>query len=148
MIYIGIDPDIEASGIAHWDTETSTFDYIKNMSFWDIMDVLEIMNMTKTYEVIDFTVIIEAGWLISKSNWHGKGYQSKSVGEKIAKNVGSNHQIGILIAEYCERYGIAYELKKPLGKVKSDYFKKITGYTKRTNQDQRDAAMLVYGYKK
>jgi len=141
MIYIGIDPDIEASGIACWDTETLEFDYIKNMSFWEIIEEFDLWN-------VRITVIIEAGWLISKSNWHGKAYQSKSVGEKIAKNVGSNHQIGILIAEYCEKYGMAYELKKPLGKVKSDYFKKITGYTKRTNQDQRDAAMLVYGLKK
>jgi hypothetical protein len=148
MIYIGIDPDIEASGVAFWKPDFNEFDYIKNMSFWDVIDVLKDCSFQKTISDFNFTVIIEAGWLISKSNWHGRTYQSKSVGEKIAKNVGSNHQIGILIAEYCDRYGITYELKKPLGKVKSDYFKKITGYTKRTNQDQRDAAMLVYGLKK
>lgn len=140
MIYIGIDPDIEASGIACWDSETKEFDYIKSMSFWDVINEFECWN-------IHINVIIEAGWLHSKSNWHGRAYQSKSVGERIAKNVGSNHQVGILITEYCEIKNINYRLVFPRGKVKADYFKKLTGYTKRTNQDQRDAAMLVYGLK-
>jgi hypothetical protein len=139
MIYIGIDPDIEKSGIACWDSESKSFDYIKNMSFWEIIEEFELWN-------IDINVVIEAGWLIKKSNWHGRAYQSKSVGERIAKNVGSNHQVGILLAEYCEKNNIKYELVKPKGKINSESFKEITKYTKRTNQDQRDAAMLVFGF--
>lgn len=140
MIYIGIDPDIDNNGIACWDSETKEFDYIKNMSFWDVINEFECWN-------IPINVVIEAGWLHSKSNWHGKAYQSKNVGEKIAKNVGANHQVGILIAEYCDINNINFRLIKPQRKVKSDYFKKLTGYTKRTNQDQRDAAMLVFELK-
>ena len=95
---------------------------------------------------IPINVVIEAGWLHKKSNWHGRAGQTKSVGEKIAKSVGRNHQVGILLKEYCEIKGIKHTLVKPKGKVKADYFKKLTGYTKRTNQDQRDAGMLVFGY--
>ncbi len=139
MIYIGIDPDIDNSGIACWDSETKVFNFIKNASFWDIIIELEFWECEKT-------VIIEAGWLIKKSNWHGKAYQSKNVGELIAKNVGSNHQVGVLLAEYCEKENIKYHLVKPKGKINSKVFKQITKHPGRTNQDQRDAAMLVFGY--
>ena len=147
MIYIGIDPDVSDNGIAFWKPDFNDFDYMKNMSFWDVIEELEACNFQKTISNFDFTVVIESGWLLSKSNWHGKVYQSKSVGERIAKNVGSNHQVGILITEYCEIKNINFRLVKPHGKINADYFKKLTGYKKRTNQDQRDAAMLVYGLK-
>jgi hypothetical protein len=137
-IAIGIDPDVDNSGIACWDKTTKSFDYIKNMSFWDIIEEFEAWN-------INIEVVIEAGWLIKKSNWHGHSLQNKSVGERIAKNVGSNHQVGKLLNEYCLKKGIKVTLVKPKGKINAKTFKNITNYKERTNQDKRDAAMLVYG---
>ena len=38
MIHIGIDPDINANGVAVWDTENKAFDFIKNMTFWEVIE--------------------------------------------------------------------------------------------------------------
>ena len=144
-IFIGIDPDTDKSGIACWDSELKAFDYIKAMQFWEVIEEFEAWN-------IPFHVTISAGWLIPKSNFHNKDRiikgkivkQSKSVGEKIALAVGQNHEVGLLIEQYCIINGIPYTLAKPQGKVNAQTFKNITKWQKRTNQDMRDAAMLVF----
>ncbi len=137
-IYIGIDPDTEASGVALWDSHEKNYDYITTMSFWELISELK-------QWIIPIHIYIEAGWLISKSNWHDKPGQTKTIGEKIAKAVGSNHQIGKLIMEYCKIKNIPYTLTLPQGKFNAKTFKSITKWQKPTNQDMRDAAMLVYG---
>lgn len=137
-IYIGIDPDVDLCGIACWDAETKSFDYIKKMGFWDIIEEIKLWN-------IPLHLVIEAGWLIKKSNFHTHPKQGKRVGERIAKNVGSNHQIGKLLYEYCNRKKITVTLVKPQGKIKAETFKNLTKWQTRTNQDMRDAAMLVFG---
>ena len=134
-IFIGIDPDIEKNGYAVWDRDDKILE-IEKKSFWDAIEDIELYN-------VPIKVIIEAGWLIAKSNWHGA--KNKSTAAKIGKNVGSNHQVGKLFEEYCIKNKIQYQLVKPKGKIKADTFKRITGYTRRTNQDERDAAMLVFG---
>jgi hypothetical protein len=46
----------------------------------------------------------------------------------------------------CEHLKIEFIQVRPTKtKTKSDYFKKITGYSKRTNQEQRDACLLIWG---
>lgn len=136
-IFIGIDPDVDKSGFAVWDKEEKTLEVSKK-TFWEMIEGFQSRS-------VPFRVIIEAGWLINKSNWHGNSGQSKRAGERIAKNVGSNHQVGKLIEQYCIKNDIPYSLVKPKGKVSAEYFKKVTGHSKGFNQDMRDAAMLVYG---
>lgn len=136
-IHIGIDPDVEKSGIAVWDSELKQFDFIQRLTFWQIIDVIDAYS-----EPIE--VVIEAGWLSKKSNWHGNTKQSKQVGETIAKNVGRNHQIGILLEQYCKLSNIRCLLMPPRGKVIESTFVNLTKWDSKTNQDERDAAMLVW----
>ena len=78
-----------------------------------------------------------------KSNFHPT--QLKLVGERIAKNVGANHQIGKLIEEYCIKYNIKYRLIRPTAhKWTSEQCFKFTGI-KEKNQDVIDAIRLVFG---
>ena len=135
--HIGIDPDIEKCGVAIWDAEERRFELIESMPFWDVIDILETWDWP-------LHVALEAGWLIEKSNFHDRIGQNKFVGEKIALNVGRNHQIGHLLQEYCNLNDILCTLIKPQGKIDRHMFRNITGVRKTTNQDQRDAAMLVY----
>jgi hypothetical protein len=136
-VLVGIDPDIDKSGFAVWNKTTKKLS-LYNHSFWSLVNELYRLNKTSNLKVI-----IEAGWLIKKSNWHASKGALQS--EKIAKNVGMNHQTGILMKEFCEAQNISYELVKPKGKLKSDPFNKLTNHKGRSNQEQRDAAMLVYG---
>jgi hypothetical protein len=146
MILIGIDPDIEKSGMALWNTDNKQLSLF-NLSFFELFDFFKQNTVDK--------VIIEAGWLNEKTNWH-KGYYNKSknqfmqnsvaVNERISKHTGANHEIGKKIAEMCTYLNIKYELVVPKSsKIKTEYFQKITGI-KKSNQEQRDAAMLVFGF--
>ena len=59
---------------------------------------------------------------------------------------GGNRHIAKKICEMCEYLKIEFIQVRPTkAKCNSDYFKKITGYKKRTNQEQRDALMLIWG---
>lgn len=139
MIFIGIDPDVEKSGFAAWDSRRRTFLEIENYSFFDLIERLKGFDS-------EIEVVVEAGWLIKKSNFHGRKGQTKSVGEKIAKAVGANHQVGKLFVEWCKKNNVVcYEIK-PKGKIDGAEFKRKTGWGKRTNSEHRDAAMLVFSW--
>ena len=139
-IYIGIDPDVDKSGFAAKNSNDKQFAHIWQYSFFDLIYQIELIKI-----VHDVVVVVEAGWLIKKSNWHSNPKQSKAVGEKIAKAVGANHQVGKLFVEWCESKNIECIEVKPMGKLNAREFKKITGWEQRTNPEQRDAAMLVFG---
>jgi len=51
--------------------------------------------------------------------------------------------------DWFKMVGIPHELVAPKNnktKVTADYFQKLTGWTERTNEHERDSAMLVVGY--
>jgi hypothetical protein len=146
MILIGIDPDVDKSGIAVYNTITKQA-VVFSMSFFDLYEFLK----TEKSDLIK----IEAGWLNKKSNWHNSYYSKKagcivnnnsSVNQKIAQRVGANHEVGRKIASMCDHLEKKYELVIPRkSKTNSAFFKKLTGIKKST-QDERDACMLVFGY--
>lgn len=141
-LVIGIDPDTIKSGYAEWDVEQRLLT-VSSYTFFEIFDLLQ----SSVEEIL--LVRIEAGWLNKKSNFHGRYGQSKAVGEKIAKSVGSNHEAGKKLVEMCDYLNIPYELVKPLGTkgIDSKKFNSITKFKGRTNQDMRDAGMLVFKYR-
>ncbi|MDD3083076.1 MAG: hypothetical protein PHW17_12740 [Desulfobacterales bacterium] len=141
VIRVGIDPDIEKSGYAI--TRDGALACVGARTFFDLCETLkEVRNIAKDAGAL-LVVTIEAGWLIKKSNWHPA--QGRGIRDRIAKNVGENHAAGKLIARWCDEAGIPYELIPPRGKIKSARFKRLTGWGKRTNQDMRDAVMLIWG---
>ena len=71
---------------------------------------------------------------------------SLALNSKIGERIGANHEVAKKICEMCEHLGIKFTQVRPTkAKTNSDYFKKITGYAKRTNQEQRDACLLIWG---
>lgn len=136
---IGIDPDTQKSGVAVWVREKRQLMVAAPLTFFELFDILS-LNKPKIE-----LVRIEAGWLNAKSNFHGRPYQTKAAGERIAKNVGSNHEVGRKIVEMCQYLEIPHVTVKPLGKVNRPYFEAITKL-KGKNQDVMDAVMLVWDY--
>lgn len=135
-LIIGIDPDLEKSGVAVLGQSLE----LKNLTFAQTVELF------RTQQDKIKKVVIEAGWLNKKSNF--RFGHSKTAGEKIAKNVGENHATGKLIAEMAEDCGLTVVLVKPTSKKKTaEEFKRITGYVGRTNQEIRDAGMLIWGMK-
>ncbi len=151
--YIGIDPDVTASGICVWNAKMQSIEilackplFCKQIKGQCIRDGLlsSLLHYSSVYRD-QIHVIIDAGWL-NRTNFHSRANESHKANAIIGERIGANHEVGKKIAEMCEYLGISYDLHRPSrSKITADYFKHLTGYKLRTNQDMRDAAILVYG---
>ena len=114
-----------------------------------LLDYLQHAKKVRDESGESLVVVVEAGWMNAKSCFHTA--QGKSA-EKIAKDVGANHETGRKIVEMCKHYGIEVVQHIPLVKCWKGKDRKITheelasftGLTGRTNQDARDAALLAW----
>lgn len=150
-VIIAIDPDVKASGVAVLDIPKRSVE-ARAMPFPELIDMLrDVSQWTSACKVI-----VEGGWLVSKSNYH---YARGRGGERIAKNVGANHETGRKIVEMLEHWGIEHEVIHPLKKCWKGRDGKITlaelnsllrgmGIKEmgRCNQDVRDAVLIALTY--
>lgn len=140
---LGIDPDIHKSGIAvlHRDTNCCPAKELIEMSCLSFVDIL---SFVKLNQPIIECVYIEAGWFNKKSSFHYS--PNMAVSARIGKSVGENHATGKLLAQCIEHEQVKVILVKPTkAKLNAEQFKKLTKIQTRTNQETRDAAMLVWG---
>lgn len=157
--YFGIDPDIEKNGWAIWDSKERKFLFIGSADFFEVAAAIR-TGKFRQLVLADYNfatnckVIISAGWLLDKSSWHltdSKGREhSVAVKLKIASNVGMNHGAGLLMEQYCKNIvNVNYELVVPKGKLNGKaniaLFNRVCKWEGKTNEDARDAAMLVVG---
>lgn len=137
-ILIGIDPDVDKSGFARIEGNQLKLD---NLTFFDLYEEL------KSYKelVVKPVVYVECGFL-NKSNFHKKAGMSAALNAKIGERTGANFETAKKIVEMCEYLKMPYvKIQPKASKITNDYFKKITGIDTRTNQEQRDAMMLIWG---
>ena len=150
---MAIDPDTEKSGVATLDLSRMEV-HAEAMPFPVLLD--ELRNTQCLSRGKNFKVIVEGGWLVSKSNYH---YAKGRGGERIAKNVGANHETGRKIVEMLAYWGIEHEVIHPLKKCWKGRDGKITlaelnsllrgmGIKEmgRCNQDVRDAVLIALTY--
>ena len=137
-IIIGIDPDVDKNGVAINHCKNITLD---NLRFFELFEKLKTLQL----ESIPMIVVVEGGWL-NKSNWHKKEKGSAAVNAKIGNHTGANHETGKKIVEMLEYLNITHVVVKPTkSKVNAKLFKMITGIKQSTNQEKRDAYMLIHG---
>lgn len=154
---IGIDPDVTRSGVACLDKQTAGRELF-TAEFWD---VIEFINARRDDIRV---VVIESGFLNPKSNFRDRAQietalksdnpvsalaSAKRVGEKIGEKVGRNHQVGILLTEYCRRENIPFMGVQPIAhKITSTrLFQKLYGIkTAKADQEIRDAFHLISGF--
>lgn len=137
MMIIGIDPDLTKSGIACLHCDTKRLE----MTCLNFVDIMKFIRMNQP---IIKRVYIEAGWFNKKSSYHGS--PNMSTAARIGKNVGENHATGKLLAQCIEAEKIKVILVKPTKKkLNAEQFKALTKIQTRTNQEQRDSAMLIWG---
>ena len=150
-LIIAIDPDKDKSGVAFLDLKRNEVE-ARAMPFPELIDMLRDVSQWTT----PCKVIIEGGWLISKSNYHAAYGR---VGECIARKVGANHETGRKIVEMLAHWGIEHEVIHPLKKCWKGRDRKITldelnsllrgmGIKEmgRCNQDMRDAVLIALTY--
>lgn len=143
--FIGIDPDIEKSGVAV--VTGATLVQCETMPFPTLCEFLTYCNREITL------VVIEASWTTSK-NWHMMAhYGSTARAAALGRSVGLNHATGIHLAAMAEHMGFDVRLQPPLKKIGHGHDGKLThedaayyikGLPARTNQEERDAARLAW----
>ena len=137
-ILIGIDPDVDKSGVAFIKGNILE---LNNLSFFELFDYLKYIKEKYKNPII----YVECGFL-NKSNWHNKSDRSAAFNSKIGERTGANFETAKKIIEMCEYLQISYVKIKPTArKTTNDYFKSLTGHKGVTNQEQRDAFMLIFG---
>ncbi|HOJ04135.1 MAG TPA: hypothetical protein PK916_09030 [Bacteroidota bacterium] len=139
--YIGIDPGA-TTGFALWLPNEKLLK-LHSLDFWDT--VYELNNHFTLYEQ-RLLVVIEAAWKINKSYQRHEGESGYRGMLKINRNAGAANREGELLSLYVKRNEMrVLEIIPNARKMGAGQFRQLTGYTKRTNQHERDAAMLVWG---
>ncbi len=146
---IGIDPDLSKSGVAVIKHNRFNKQEVVALSTAPFFTVLNAMKSFS--EIYGAEIVLEAGWLNKKSNYHvankkGVAY-SAVISGRIGKNVGENHAVGKLMEEWCVINKIAHKLYVPKrGSKKWDakLFKQITKFDARTSSETRDATRAAW----
>ena len=137
--FIGIDPDVNKSGVAYKNGKDVV---LKNLKFFDLFDYLKDLVLSEE----NLEVYIECGFL-NKSNWHAVN-GSNAINANIGQRTGANHETAKKIVEMCEYLKIKhFKIKPTRSKVNAEFFKQITKLDLRTNQETRDAYMLIFSQK-
>lgn len=136
-IIAGIDPGVK-TGLAIWDCGKQRFIEIRTCSIVDALDLLA----TKSF----FVGQLDEIWFEDARlrTWFGDADREKLQG------AGSIKRDCAIWQEFCEFHKIPFRAIKPApGNTKwsAEYFKKLSGWTRRTSQHARDAAALVLGVK-
>ena len=145
-LIIGIDPDVTESGVAvlHPDKKLE----LMRLSFFNLADYLR-------HNASDIHIIkVEAGYMNEKSNFHGA--KNIYTAARIGKNVGACNEVAKKIVEMCRHYHLPVKEVKPFrkiwrgkdGKITHEElqqqlkFRGIAPIIGRTNQEERDAALI------
>ena len=139
-ILIGIDPG-ENTGLAFWDSREGKFLALETLPIHQAL-VKVMMWMDNVGH--DLKVIFEDArqrkWFPREKNV--SEYRGKLMGAGAAKRDAR------IWEEFLTDYGIPFTAHKPQAggtKWSADYFAQVTGWTGRTSEHARDAALLVYG---
>jgi len=149
---IGIDPDVEKSGVALLDCEAREFTQVEALTFPDVVDRFAELAAMKA-DGKDVVVVIEDSDL--STNWHMSPRDSKAVAAAKGRSVGLCNATARHLKECAENFGLEVVPMKPLRKCWKGRDGKITheeaayfmrGLPKQTNQEGRDAALLAWAY--
>lgn len=152
-IILSVDPDIEKSGVAILDIKHKGIQFF-SLTFPEVLE--KCGNVLHECEISGkrLKIIVEGGWL-NKGHWHVLPKDSKALAAKKGHDVGLNHGAGMKLVECMEHHRYPVTVIRPLKKCWRGKDGKITneelngllrqyGFPeiKRSNQDQRDSAIL------
>ena len=138
--YIGIDPGVH-TGLAIWDAEGRKFARVETLGI--VAAMVEIAEFAR-YHCSTPTLVIEDA---RQRKWIP---QEKSLSQfkGRAMGAGSVRRDCAIWEEFAKHYGLALQMlppRKGLTKWSAEQFELVCGWTGRTSDHARDAAMLVFG---
>ena len=139
MLYIGIDTGVN-TGFAIWDSKSKELLEVSTLMLHQAMLRIYDLQQQGTPMKVIFEDPRQRKWIPREQSL------SEQLGRR--QGAGSVKRDAKVWQEFCSDLHIPYAMIKPakgMTKWSADYFKKITGWTKRTSSHGRDAACLVLG---
>lgn len=134
MILIGIDPGTK-TGLAVWDTRQRLFLEISTLKLHQALDkVFQYASSSDRIKVI-FEDARQRKWFGDRADKKIQGAGSVKRDSSIWEEFLTDHHI-----EFWAKPPVRYATK-----MEAERFKTLTGWTKKTSNHARDAAMLVWG---
>lgn len=142
MIFIGIDTGVH-TGIAVWDTKRKVFCEIATLKIHQAMQ--RVMDWDLMAQAADTSIHV----FIEDARQRKYFQREKSVSEYRGKmmGAGSVKRDATIWEDFLKDYGYVFTMVAPqkgLTKWSEDTFKRYTGWTGRTSNHARDAALLVF----
>ena len=150
-IIIGIDPDVDLSGVARVDVAEKRV-WADTLPFPLLLEYILTVREVARVKKKSLLVVVEASYLLSH-NWHLKPGDTPRIAAKKGENVGRCLELGRKLVEMLTHYGIEVKEQLPLKKIWNGPDGKITHEElvymtkwekKRSNQEQRDAILLAW----
>ena len=141
MIWIGIDTGTN-TGIAVWDASVRRFTEITSLPIHAALEKVKNLARFYSFRNLGVTVVFEDARL---RKWYGHNTAKKDRAK--LQGAGSVKRDSVIWEDALTDWGIPFVKKAPkdnLTKLPGDTFRRITGWTGRTNEHGRDAAMLVF----
>ena len=147
---IGIDPDVELSGVAV--TKAGRIISLDKMALFELVAFIDEHKHRAVFHLEDIQHVKPTFPRFMKDNRGCVRPVTPAVRDNISQKVGMVKAAARFIQNGLKNAGAEYVLIKPLKgdikKAKSDaqYFNRLTGWKGRSNEDNRDAALLaLYG---
>ena len=143
-LLIGIDPDVDRSGFCAYRVDLGQISQLTTMDLEDTFrQILDYHEDSKELG-FDLIVLVEAGWN-NKTNFHVRGSDNAWKSASIGSKLGENSSIGKQIIKFCEKHEIEVIAVTPKSHkiTNAEYFREMTRWAKRTNQEMRDAYRVI-----
>jgi len=140
MKVIGIDTGTHTA-LAVWDTERRDFDSLGTFHLWAALAFVSRMNGAEDDILVRFEDARQRTWV----PWYGDGSRDRGR----AQGAGHVKAHCNIWEEFLRDKGMRYEAVPPrrnATKLDAETFRRVTGWEHRTNEHERDAAMLAFGY--
>ena len=130
---VGIDPGVNTGWATYIDGKLMGLQTIQPIDIY-----AQIVTSEAELFVFEDSRLQSAVWIPSKN---------KAVANNIARKIGQVDALCSLIEETCNRYDIKFMRVSPKakgGKMNAEDFNGLTGWSARSNQHERDAAMVAW----
>lgn len=138
---IGLDPGVH-TGYAAWNLPRRRLEQVSSMPIHDAMACVKSLHERREL----YLVVFEDARL---RTWFGKtDAKQAKYGSAVREGAGSAKRDAKIWADFLGSLGVPYKAVKPAAgatKWNAEHFARVTGWTARTNEHGRDAAVLVFG---
>ncbi|MGV8135891.1 MAG: hypothetical protein AB2L20_11810 [Mangrovibacterium sp.] len=142
MIYVGIDTGVH-TGFAIWDSRKRDFTEITSLQIHQAMMKVKVLFEEYGPQI---KVRVEDP---RQRTWFQSSKKTREEERKMLQGVGSVKRDASIWEDFLKDLGVHYEMTHPknsITKMDAEEFKRVTGYTGKTNEHSRDAGFLVFGY--